>query len=164
MRSARTGLPVTANSDDNYAALEDLSSASLSARVAAQYAQSGSDEERLALAANPALPTDVALVLSRDPLIGVRGTLAGNSGTEAEVLWLLSKDPDLDREVVCGNWNAPVELKMSMPLWKTTRRSLDKFLLSVHATVEEREQLLEAHGRTGPRSARLLGDAWKKIR
>ncbi|WP_147281391.1 hypothetical protein [Curtobacterium sp. AG1037] len=155
---------MTASSDKEYPGVEGLSATSLPARVAAHYARFGSDEERLALAANPALPTDVALVLSRDASLGVRQTLAGNNGTEAEVLWMLSQDADLDAESVGGNWNAPVALKLSMPLWKMTRRSLDKFLLSVQADPEERDRLLMTQARCGPRSKLLLGDAWKKIR
>lgn len=164
MQSVRTELQVTANSDDSYPGLEGLSATSLPANVAVRYAKLGTDEERLALAANPALPTDVALVLSRDANIGVRQTLAGNSGTEVEVLAELSRDPDVDPDIIAGNWNAPVALKLLLPLWKMTRRSMDKFLLSVHASPEERERLLVMHAGVGPRSKLLLGDAWRKIR
>lgn len=155
---------MTAISNDDERSLEWLGAADLPARVAARYARSGTDVERTALAANPALPIDVALLLSRDPSLGVRQTLAGNDGTDTEVLWALAGDSDLDPDVVADNWNAPVALKLSRPLWNMTRRSLEKFFLAVQATVEEREQVLELQGTLGPRSKRLLGEVWGKIR
>ena len=84
---------------------------------------------------------------------------------------ILARYPDdeaLD-DAARGHWNAPVAVKLTVPMWRLSGASMTFFFESVHATDSEQVQVsdaiqpaMELH--IAGRETETLGQVWARVR
>lgn len=116
------------------------------------------------------LPVDTMLRLVDADSVAAGLLLASDVPSEI-VTAILARYPDDEGlvEAARGHWNAPVAVKLALPMWRLSGASMTVFFESVQATEAEQVQVsdgiepaMEQH--LAGRETETLGQRWDRIR
>lgn len=97
--------------------------------------------------------------LASDPDENVRASLLDNWRVPTELLRRMSATNPHLQERIAWHYNAPPDMKASVPLWQHSSRAVEQYAQDVGATPEVTRRLLELHGIADPSGNLTLGQA-----